>query len=68
MINILIALTVLAFIFVLFTLIMGAKNMGGKDAGARERSNIWMRRRVLGQVVAIGLLMLTLYIKTKGQA
>jgi uncharacterized membrane protein YozB (DUF420 family) len=66
MLNILIALTVLAFLFVLFTLVMGAKNMGGKDEAARLRSNIWMRRRVTGQVVAIGLLMLTLYIKTKG--
>ncbi len=66
MINLLIALTVLAFLFVLFTLIMGAKSMGGKDDAAREASNIWMRRRVQGQVVAIALLMLTLYIKTKG--
>jgi len=65
MLYILYALTVLAFIFVLATLVMGAKNMGGKDAGARERSNIWMRRRVTGQVVAIGLLMFTLYIKNK---
>ena len=66
MINLLVALTVLAFLFVLFTLVMGAKSMGGKDDAAREASNIWMRRRVQGQVVAIALLMLTLYIKTKG--
>lgn len=65
MLYILYALTVLAFLFVLATLVMGAKNMGGKDVGARERSNIWMRRRVTGQVVAIGLLMFTLYIKNK---
>jgi len=66
MLYILYALTVLAFLFVLATLVMGAKNMGGKDVGARERSNIWMRRRVTGQVVAVGLLMLTLYVKSKG--
>jgi hypothetical protein len=65
MLYILYALTVLAFLFVLATLVMGAKNMGGKDEAARERSNIWMRRRVTGQVVAIGLLMFTLYIKNK---
>lgn len=66
MITLLIALTVLAFLYVLFTLVMGAKSMGGKDEASREASNIWMRRRVQGQVIAIVLLMLTLYIKTKG--
>lgn len=66
MLYILYALTVLAFVYVLATLVMGAKNMGGKGEGARERSNIWMRRRVTGQVVAIGLLMFTVYIKNKG--
>ncbi|RKQ69603.1 hypoxia induced protein [Litorimonas taeanensis] len=65
MLYVLIALTILAFLFVLFTLIMGAKNMGGKTEGAREQSNIWMRRRVLGQVIAVGLLMLTVYVKTR---
>lgn len=65
MLYILYALTVLAFLYVLATLVMGAKNMGGRDEGARERSNIWMRRRVTGQVVAIGLLMLTVYIRNK---
>jgi len=66
MLYILYAVTILAFGFVLFTLVMGAKNMGGKTDEARARSNLWMRRRVLGQACAVGLLMLTLYIKTKG--
>ena len=35
-------LTAAAFLFVLFTLIMGAKNMGGKTEDARAQSNIWM--------------------------
>ena len=59
-------LTGLAFAFVLLTLIMGAKNMGGKTDEARKSSNDWMRRRVMGQAVAVGLLLLTVYIQTKG--
>jgi len=60
-------LTAAAFAFVLFTLIMGAKNMGGKTDEARDKSNIWMRRRVMGQAAAVGLLLLTVYIQTKGR-
>ena len=60
-------LTAAAFLFVLASLVMGAKNMGGKSDDARDRSNIWMRRRVMGQAVAVGLLLLTVYIQTKGR-
>ena len=60
-------LTAAAFLFVLFSLIMGAKNMGGKTDEARDKSNVWMRRRVMGQAVAVGLLLLTVYIQTKGR-
>ena len=60
-------LTAAAFLFVLFTLIMGAKNMGGKTDDARAQSNIWMRRRVVGQAAAVGLLLLTVYIQTKSR-
>lgn len=60
-------LTALAFLFVLFTLIMGAKNMGGKTDAARAQSNIWMRRRVVGQAAAVGLLLLTVYIQSKSR-
>jgi hypothetical protein len=66
MIYILYALTIAAFIFVLLTLVLGAKAMGGRDEAAREKSNIWMRRRVTGQAVAIGLLFLTVYVQTRG--
>ena len=66
MFYILLTLTVLAFLFVLFTLVMGAKSMGGNSDASREASKIWMRRRVSGQVVAIGLLFLTFYMKSKG--
>jgi len=65
MLYILYALTLAAFLYVLFTLVMGAKSMGGKKTGDREKSNIWMRRRIVGQAVAIGLLILTVYVKTK---
>lgn len=66
MIYILYALTIAAFGFVLLTLVLGAAAMGGRDEAAREKSNIWMRRRVTGQAVAIGLLFLTVYIQTRG--
>ena len=60
-------LTTLAFGLVFLSLIMGAKNMGGKTEESRQRSNIWMRRRVTGQALAVGLLLLTVYIQTKSQ-
>ena len=60
-------LTALAFFFVLLSLIMGAKHMGGKGEGSRELSNTWMRRRVVGQAAAVGLLLLTVYIQTKSR-
>ena len=60
-------LTAAAFLFVLFSLIMGAKNMGSKTDEARDKSNVWMRRRVMGQAVAVGLLLFTVYIQTKSR-
>ncbi len=59
------ALTAAAFLYVVFTLIMGAKHMGGKAENSRELSNLWMQRRVKGQLVAVGLLMFSLYLTTK---
>lgn len=66
MIYVLYALTIAAFGFVLLTLVLGATAMGGRDEAAREKSNIWMRRRVVGQAAAIGLLFLTVYVQTRG--
>ena len=60
-------LTALAFLFVLLSLVMGAKHMGGKAEGARELSNTWMRRRVVGQAAAVGLLLLTVYMQSKSR-
>ena len=60
-------LTAAAFVFVLLTLVMGAKNMGGKTDAARAQSNIWMRRRVMGQAVAVCLLLLTVWVQTKSR-
>lgn len=65
MITFLTVLTVLAFLAVIATLIMGALSMKGKDIKDRENSNLWMRRRITAQVAAIGLLMLTVYMKTQ---
>jgi hypothetical protein len=39
--------------------------MAGKQLADREKSNTWMRRRVVAQGVAIGLLILTVYVKTR---
>ena len=60
-------LTAAAFGFVLLSLILGAKNMGGKTDEARAHSNIWMRRRVMGQAAAVGMLLLTVYVQTKSR-
>lgn len=59
-------LTGLAVGYVLLTLIMGARAMGGNSDGKRQASNKWMQRRVMGQFVAIALLFLTLYVKNGG--
>jgi len=66
LITLLSALTGAAFIFVILTLIMGAKSMGSKSEDGHKQSNKWMQRRVLGQFVAIGLLFLTFYVKKSG--
>jgi len=66
MIMILYILTALAFFFVIFTLIMGGKAMSSKAEGSREISNKWMQRRVMGQAAAVGLLVLTVYLQTRG--
>ncbi len=65
MVVILYILTGLALLAVVFTLIMGAKNMGSTKEGAKARSNKWMWRRVLAQAAAIILLALTVWVKSK---
>lgn len=60
-------LTACAFIFVLLSLVMGAKHMGGKSEEARVLSNTWMRRRVVGQSAAVLLLLVTVYLQSKGR-
>ncbi len=63
LIKLLSALTLTAFLFVIFTLIMGAKSMASKTEGASKTSNVWMQRRVIGQFLAIGFLALTFWVK-----
>lgn len=65
MLTFLMILTALAFLSVVGTLIMGALSMKGKNVKDREQSNVWMRRRVYAQAAAIGLLVLTVYVKNK---
>ena len=63
---ILYSLTALAALFVVYTLIAGAASMGKKDQASRERSNLWMQRRVIGQASAIILLILSVWVKKNG--
>jgi len=65
MIYILYALTVFAFIGVVFTLVAGGVALQSKAEGARERSNKWMQRRVIFQAIAIGLLLLVITVRSK---
>jgi hypothetical protein len=70
LINILYVLTFVAVGYVVFTLIMGARSMGAKKredtSESAAASNLWMTRRVKGQLVAIGLLCLILLVKKNG--
>lgn len=66
LVNIIYALAGLAALYVVATLVMGARAMGGKNEGARAASNKWMQRRVFGQFVAIALLFLAFYVKRNG--
>ena len=63
MVTVLTILTLIAFLAVIGTLVMGALSMKGKEMKDRESSNLWMRRRITAQVLAIGLLILTVYVK-----
>jgi len=63
-INILIALALLT---VFVTLILGALNMRKTDMEARLRSNKLMRIRVASQFVAVILLVVMIYIKSKAR-
>jgi hypothetical protein len=59
-------LTAIAFGFVVVTLIMGTVAMSKKSEENRKKSNDWMWRRIYAQVTAIGLLALTIYVRSKG--
>lgn len=65
MIYILMTLTVLSFLAVIGTLVMGAISMKGSETADREKSNKWMQRRVTAQAAAIIFLALTVYVRSK---
>ncbi len=65
MMNFLTILTLLAFLSVVVTLVMGALSMRGKDQKDAENSNRWMRRRILTQFIAIIMLVFTVYMRNK---
>lgn len=66
MLPILYVLTGLAFVCVVITLVMGTVAMSQKSEASRKKSNDWMWRRIYAQVAAIGLLALTVYMRSKG--
>ncbi|MEP6343976.1 MAG: HIG1 domain-containing protein [Maricaulaceae bacterium] len=66
MIYILYVVTVLAFVGVVVSLVAGGMAMQSKAEGARERSNKWMQRRVQFQIVAVLLLLLVVYVRSRG--
>lgn len=65
LVTVLSIVTALAFVGVIATLVMGAMSMKGKDITDRENSNLWMRRRITAQVFAIGMLVLTVYVRNQ---
>ncbi len=66
MLTVLIILTGLAFLCVVVTLVMGTIAMSRKSEESRKKSNDWMWRRIYAQVIAIGLLVLTVYVRNNG--
>lgn len=66
MLPVLYVLTVLAFAAVLVTLVVGGLAMANPSEASREKSNKWMWRRIYAQVAAIGLLVLTVYVRSRG--
>lgn len=63
--NIIIALALLT---VLATLVMGMLNMRKTGEEARMKTNKLMRYRVIAQAVAVGVLFMMLYLRSKGSA
>lgn len=63
--NIIIAIALLT---VLVTLVLGMLNMRKTGEEARLKSNQLMRVRVGAQAIAVGALMLVLYLKSQGTA
>jgi hypothetical protein len=61
--NILIAIALLT---VLVTLILGMINLAKTGPEARLKSNKLMRIRVIAQAIAVGILFLSLYLKSQG--
>jgi len=66
MMTILYILTGLGFVCVVLTLIMGGVAMSKKDDESRKKSNDWMWRRIYAQVATVLLLVLTVYMKSRG--
>ncbi len=61
--NIIIVASVLV---VLFTLVMGMVQLASNSEEARQKSNTWMWRRIYAQGGAIVIMMICVWLKSKG--
>ncbi|PHR91528.1 MAG: hypothetical protein COA69_10020 [Robiginitomaculum sp.] len=55
----------LALLTVFGTLVMGVLHIGKTDTASQLKSNKLMRLRVVAQAVAVGILALSMYLKSK---
>lgn len=57
---------IIALLTVALTLVLGMINLGKPDKASQLKSNKLMRVRIAAQAVAIGLLFLMVFLKSKG--
>jgi hypothetical protein len=53
-------------LYVVYTLVIGASSMARTGDGARLKSNDWMWKRVGGQVMALGFLLIGFWLRKNG--
>jgi hypothetical protein len=59
-------LAAVSMLYVVYTLVIGASSMARTGDGARLKSNDWMWKRVGGQVMALGFLLIGFWLRKNG--